>query len=184
MSAPRRGIGSRCRRRQRHEPGVAVDGIVPDQPLLAMARRILAVRIAEVYSYRPIIHRPEAVEATHALRISLKRLRYTLELFESVFGETGATQIERVKQLQETLGSLHDLDVRLDLIGRFRVGHDDDDHQDDARDAALARYARREREQRDALHATFVEQWNAYQQAGMRSDLVSLSQARRTRNDT
>lgn len=162
----------------------SVDGIAPDQPMLAMARRILAVRTAEVYSYWPIIHRPEAVTATHALRIALKRLRYTLELFESVFGETGATQIARVKQLQETLGTLHDLDVRLDLIARFRDGHDSETQDDGARDAALARYAQREREQRDALHATFVEQWNAYQQAGMRSDLVSLSQARRTRTDT
>ena len=158
-----------------------VEGIDPTQPLLAMARRILAVRIAEVYSYRPIIHRPEAVDATHALRIALKRLRYTLELFESVFGEMGTAQIERVKQLQETLGSLHDLDVRLDLIARFRGNNQGGTRNDDTRDAALARYAHREREQRDALHAIFVQQWNAYQQAGMRSDLVSLSQTRRTR---
>ena len=156
-----------------------VEGIKANDPLGTNARRILAVRIAEVYSYRPIIHRPEAVEPTHALRISLKRLRYTLELFASVFGDAGNQQTERVKALQETLGDLHDLDVRLDLIhdATRRATRERDAGADAAIISGLARYADRERTRRADTHRRFVQQWNAFQQAGMRRDLVHLSQS-------
>lgn len=153
-----------------------VDGIKAAAPLGANARRILAVRIAEVYSYRPIIHRAEAVEPTHALRISLKRLRYTLELFASVFGDAGATQIARVRALQETLGDLHDLDVRLDLTEGARDAASHEPEPDREISGGLARYADRERARRGELHRRFVQQWNGFQQAGMRRDLVQLSQ--------
>lgn len=159
-----------------------VNGVKADRPLGDTARRILGVRVAEVYSYRPIIHRPEAREETHALRIALKRLRYTLELFTSVFGDAGTTQIERVKAFQETLGDLHDIDVRLDLIQAVADRHErkrtSDRHRDeDAIGAGLARYAAREQTRRRDLHRHFVQQWTGYQQAGMRRDLVGLSQS-------
>ena len=47
------------------------------------------------------------------MRISAKRLRYTLELFRPQFGKAGERQIERVKTVQELLGTLHDHDVRI-----------------------------------------------------------------------
>jgi len=94
-----------------------VDDVDPDASLAVNARRILAVRMAEYYSYAPIVAIEEAVEQHHALRIAAKRLRYTLELFRAVFGEPGERQIERVKAIQEELGTLHDHDVRIALIG-------------------------------------------------------------------
>lgn len=159
-----------------------VMGVKPNRSLAEAAHRILAVRIAEVYSYRPIIHRPEAVEQTHALRISLKRLRYTLELFSSVFAEEGDRQTALVKALQQTLGDLHDLDVRVELIlaqaerqaSARKKG--DRDADTEAIEAGLARYAERERGRRGEIHRQFVEEWNTFQQAGMRRDLVRLSQ--------
>ena len=93
-----------------------VDDLAPDAPLSENARRILAVKMAEYYSYGPIVPREDAVEALHDLRIAAKRLRYTLELFRAVFGKEGATQIDRVKEIQEELGAIHDHDVRIGLI--------------------------------------------------------------------
>ncbi|MEZ4626307.1 MAG: CHAD domain-containing protein [Thermomicrobiales bacterium] len=43
-------------------------------------------------------------------------MRYTLEMFTGVFGAIGDLQIERVKAIQESLGELHDCDVRIQLI--------------------------------------------------------------------
>src|SRR5215211_188786 len=94
-----------------------VDDVDPRAPVLENARRVLAIRIAEFYSYEPIVSYPELSEALHDLRISAKRLRYTLELFRPQFGKSGERQIERVKAMQETLGTLHDHDVRIDMIG-------------------------------------------------------------------
>lgn len=93
-----------------------VEGIAPEGTLAENARRILAVRIAEFYSYAPIVSDETATEELHNLRIAAKRLRYTLELFRAVFGEVGERQIERVKAIQEELGNLHDADVRIALI--------------------------------------------------------------------
>ena len=93
-----------------------VEGIEPDGTLAENGRRILAVRIAEFYSYAPIVSDETATEELHDLRIAAKRLRYTLELFRTVFGEVGERQIERVKAIQEELGNLHDADVRIALI--------------------------------------------------------------------
>jgi hypothetical protein len=95
-------------------PVVDVD---PEAGVLENARRVLAVRIAEFYSLAPLVPHPELSDALHDLRISAKRLRYTLELFRPQFGEAGKRQIDRVKSIQEALGTLHDHDVRIELIG-------------------------------------------------------------------
>ena len=93
-----------------------VPGVDPDAPLAENARRILAVKLAEFYSYAPIVADETAVEALHDMRIAAKRLRYTLELFRPVFGKLGEKQIERLKAIQEELGQLHDHDVRIALV--------------------------------------------------------------------
>jgi len=84
--------------------------------LATNARRILAVRIAEFWSYEPILPMDDAGEALHDMRIAAKRLRYTLELFRGVFGDAGERAISRMKLLQEELGAIHDADVRIALI--------------------------------------------------------------------
>jgi hypothetical protein len=93
-----------------------VANLDPNAPLDVNARRILRVRIGEFYSYEPIVANPLATIDLHNLRIAAKRLRYTLELFAGVFGDEGKRQIDRVKAIQEALGTLHDLDVRIALI--------------------------------------------------------------------
>src|SRR4051794_33437911 len=94
-----------------------VPDLDPNASVAQNARRVLAVRIAEFYSYAPIVPHPEYEEAQHDLRIAAKRLRYTLELFRPQFGANGDRQIDRVKAIQEALGSLHDHDVRIKLVG-------------------------------------------------------------------
>jgi hypothetical protein len=51
------------------------------------------------------------------MRIAAKRLRYTLELFAPQFGESGKRQTDRIKQVQEALGVLHDRDVEIEMVG-------------------------------------------------------------------
>jgi hypothetical protein len=93
-----------------------VKGLDPDASLDFNARRILRVRVGEFYSWEPAVANPLATTELHNMRISAKRLRYTLELFASIFGSEGERQISRVKQLQELLGTIHDVDVRIELI--------------------------------------------------------------------
>ena len=88
----------------------------PDAPLARNARRVLAVRVGEFYSWEPIVDDDDHTEDLHQLRISAKRLRYTLELFRSVYGEAGQRNIERVRAVQAELGAFHDQEVRIALI--------------------------------------------------------------------
>ena len=177
-----------------------VNDVDPDAPVIDNARRVLAVRIAEFYSFQPIVSHPELSEALHDMRISAKRLRYTLELFRSQFGKAGERQIERVKAIQELLGALHDHDVRIDLIGeelsQLMVEQSRKTRSDiaDASPNELAAIAAaalrpppddprrgliallgREHAGRRAAYAQLRELWDTYSGDGMRRDLVELS---------
>jgi hypothetical protein len=177
-----------------------VQDVDPSAPVLDNARRVLAIRVAEFYSYEPVIPYPELSEALHDLRISAKRLRYTLELFRPQFGKVGERQIDRIKAIQETLGTLHDHDVRIELIGdelsRFMVEQSQKTRleiadaspdklgliaavalrpaADDPRRGLIALLGR-EHEGRRRAYARFRKLWEQYSHDGMRRELVSLS---------
>jgi hypothetical protein len=178
-----------------------VDGIEPKETLAENARRILAVRIAEFYSYAPIVYTETEIESLHNLRIAAKRLRYTLELFRSVFGDLGEEMIERIKAIQEELGNLHDADVRIALIiseltalsaeqtealGRLLAEAPLTAHDaiassvlrpppDDPRRGLVALLGRVSA-QRKQSYESFVALWRDGLKSGLRSKLVSLSQ--------
>src|SRR5258708_38237794 len=50
------------------------------------------------------------------MRIAVKRLRYTLEVFEGVLPEASKSVVKELAQIQEELGSLHDSDVMIALL--------------------------------------------------------------------
>jgi CHAD domain-containing protein len=152
-----------------------VEGIEPKGTLAENARRILAVRMAEYYSYAPIVHVEAAVQPLHDLRIAAKRLRYTLELFRDVFGETGERNIERVKAIQEELGEVHDHDVRLGLIAE-ELNEEGAQGAQDARSGLLGLQARQNAGRR-AHYLAFRELWDRFGSEGMRAELAGLSAA-------
>ena len=134
------------------------------------------------------------------MRIAAKRLRYSLELFRSVFGEQGERQIERVKAIQEELGTLHDHDVRIELIeaelaslaahqtaevGAALATAPGSDHAaitatalrpppDDPRRGLLALLGREHVARRDR-YGTFRALWEQFSREGLRSELAALS---------
>lgn len=180
--------------------GWVVPDIDPDAPVLENARKVMAVRIAEFYSYEPFISRPEHSIELHDLRIAAKRLRYTLELFEPQFGAEGKRLISRIKDLQEELGNLHDHDVRIDFIGdeltnamldvsfetRQAIADAPSDRiasmatvalrppPDDPRRGLIALLGREHIARREA-YERFQVLWDTYHSEGLRRDLVNLS---------
>lgn len=179
-----------------------------DGSVLEHARRVLAVRIAELYSYAPVIDDPELSEALHDMRIAAKRLRYSLELFRPQLGKAGQRQVERVKALQEALGTLHDHDVRIALVAdelaRLAVEQSAQASAalagatageiaaiaasalrpppDDPRRGLIALLGREHANRREA-YARFRALWQRYAEEGMRADLVALSVAPLTEDD-
>lgn len=180
-----------------------VERLDPDAPLDLNARRILRVRVGELYSYEPIVSDPLATVALHDMRIAAKRLRYTLELFAEVFGDTGKRQIERVKALQEDLGTLHDLDVRIEMIADELVTLTTEEiaalnaalassHPStyralttamlrpppDAPASGLYALLGRQHTERQQTYRQFKARWDQYALEGMRNDLSHLSSTR------
>lgn len=93
-----------------------VSGIDPGGRLTPSARRILAVRIGEVYANEWAITDPARVTELHDMRIACKRLRYLLEIFDVAFRSDMAPHIETVRELQDLLGDIHDCDVQVPML--------------------------------------------------------------------
>lgn len=151
-----------------------VPGVDPAATLAENARKILAVRTAEYFSYSPIVDIPEAVEQLHALRIAAKRLRYTLELFRDVFGQRGEALIDQVKAVQEDLGEIHDHDVRLDLIAAELRELERGETETPDPGIGLNALAVQEHDARQQRYDAFRMRWREVA-SQMRSALVDLS---------
>jgi len=94
-------------------------------------------------AYRRVRRKGDAItdespdEALHALRIDCKKLRYLLEFFTLLFGPTRTARvIERLKLLQDNLGTFHDLSVQQEKLASF--SHHMVEEQQVGADALLA----------------------------------------------
>ena len=93
-----------------------VEGLDPDDRLLPNARKVLAVRIDEVYSYDRGVRDPANITDLHDMRIACKRLRYVLEIFAIAFASDLEPHIDQIKELQDLLGDIHDCDVQVPML--------------------------------------------------------------------
>jgi CHAD domain-containing protein len=73
-------------------------------------------RLSTLLSYDPWVLHPEAVAEHHATRIAAKKLRYTMEIYGSLYRNNLKKPLARVKKIQEVLGDIHDCDVWIDHI--------------------------------------------------------------------
>ena len=115
----------------------------PDASLFVHAAVSIGTRLDEVISFEPYLSDPTSVYELHQMRIAAKRLRYTMDLFQSAFddfsryGREFAEAVSHVKLLQEHLGNIHDADVLAPkLSAQLRkvlgAGHGKDKHGEPA----------------------------------------------------
>lgn len=67
-------------------------GVEPRRSYRENARTILPQRVEEVWTWEPFIRDAARREELHNMRISIKRLRYTMELFRVVYQATIGSQ--------------------------------------------------------------------------------------------
>ena len=147
------------------------------------ARRVLPGLAARMFTAGNAAAAPKASrQAMHQFRIVAKRFRYTLELFQPVYGRDLKDRLEELQALQDKLGRLNDCVATQELVK---------DHARAA--AAVARLAERcETEFRAHWTRTFDsmarKRWKAWLSGADASDLRKKephadlhSQARRSR---
>ena len=78
---------------------------------LSQSRENIQKRVEEVRGYAKYVERPSAIAEQHAMRISAKRLRYTMEIFQPLYDDGLKEEISEVKGFQDVLGEMHDCDV-------------------------------------------------------------------------
>jgi hypothetical protein len=110
-----------------------VKGLDPEAPLGPNARRIVLVRLDELFSFGPAAVDEEDPTALHDMRIAAKRLRYVLEVTEPCFGEEARMAARQAKDIQSLLGDIHDCDEMLPRVER---------HIEDLREADVAAVVR------------------------------------------
>jgi CHAD domain-containing protein len=142
-----------------------VSGLEPQLALAEAARRIVAVRTAELYAFVPEALGENAVSALHDMRIAAKRLRYVLELVGFCFGEVGEEARGRAKELQDVLGEIHDCDVMLERIAASRAA------EPEGFDALAERF----RARRSKRFARFLAVWSEIEQGGVRDRLLATT---------
>src|SRR5579875_204676 len=101
-----------------------VKDLDPCAPARRNARLIALQRLEELYHWSQAATDPQDTASQHHLRIAVKRLRYTLELFQAVLPEACQAVLAELEQLQEELGRLHDHDVLVTLIEAALTEHD------------------------------------------------------------
>jgi CHAD domain-containing protein len=77
------------------------------------------LRLDEFLAYDEIVPQPEKVAELHEMRISAKRLRYTMETFASLYANQLKPYLAQVRKAQELLGDIHDCDVWKDFLPQF-----------------------------------------------------------------
>jgi CHAD domain-containing protein len=92
------------------------DAVCPFTSIDDFARESIDLRLAAVLKLVPEARIPEQAACQHRLRIAVKHYRYRIEVL-SPFLEEGYREFHgHVKEYQEILGRIHDLDVFLELV--------------------------------------------------------------------
>ncbi len=101
----------------------------PDKSLFYQMRNILPFRLEELFSWNDRIQIPDNWHDLHQMRISAKRLRYSMELYQVCFDRHFKETIETVKMIQDYLGHIHDCDTMIayleECIGISKSGAKD-----------------------------------------------------------
>lgn len=139
---------------------------------------ILLQKLEDVYKWEPFLRDETRREELHNMRISIKRLRYTMEIFRGTYelpppDNQYAEFLAVIVDLQEILGDIHDADVVLEVLGDYTSQSRNRRRQIDV-PPGIATLVARTKETRKADYETFLGKWDQLSAAGFKQKLLSL----------
>ena len=102
---------------------LTLTGVKPKADFRTNARIILPQKIEEVYMWESLVQDSERKEELHNMRISIKRLRYSMEFFTSSYDEQFIKFLHTIIDLQDILGDIHDNDVVIDILTNYKTDY-------------------------------------------------------------
>ena len=97
--------------------------------LFDMAQQKILKRLKDFLDFASCVNDPNDGKALHKMRIAAKKLRYTLESFENVYGRKITHFYKAVYVLQTSLGQLHDAEMFVVALRKIPAGRR---HKNDA----------------------------------------------------
>jgi CHAD domain-containing protein len=163
-----------------------ITGVKPLRSYRENARIILPQKVEEVYTWEPFIRDAARREELHNMRVSIKRLRYTMELFRVAYEspKTHSTEVtvvddkrfteflEVIVDLQEILGDIHDCDVVLEVLTDYGT-----QSAQETVASGIANLITQSRETRNADYKTFLQKWEHLSAIGFKQKLLSFLEA-------
>ncbi len=97
-----------------------VEGLRCDDPFGHVAARVVSVRADELLEHSRGVLDTSDVEQLHAMRVTTRRLRATMEVFEPCFPRKRFRKaLKEVKAIADALGERRDRDVSLAALAEF-----------------------------------------------------------------
>lgn len=151
--------------------------VTPDMPSTVQSAVPLLVYtiLASVNAYDQILHNANITQL-HALRIELKRLRYTLEFFNEVLGAEANDVIKAIKILQDHLGDLNDANVACNLLSDILIDwenlHGSSPLLERPNPEPIVAYLAYRADERHRLLVTFPSAWEKFRNPEVRKKLA------------
>lgn len=140
-------------------------------------------RLEDFLSYQDDVHQPENTEKLHAMRISGKHLRYTMEIFAPIYEQALLPYIQYMKELQDQLGEFHDADVWITWLPQFILKEQQRIIDYFGNSGPLKRllpgfkYVIEDRQKaRDLHYQAFLSTWNDLQEENVWQSMIELLQ--------
>ena len=160
-----------------------ITGVMPQGSYRENARIILPQKVEEVYTWEPFIRDAARREELHNMRISIRRLRYTMELFRAAYrspktpAKAAAPANDKrfneflgvIVDLQKILGDVHDCDVVLEVLTDYGMQAEQGDVA-----PGIAKRIAQTKETRNADYKTFLEKWEHLSAIDFKQKLLSF----------
>ena len=143
-------------------------GLNPNQSFRQNARIVLPQRVEEVYSWDQYIKDPKCQDELHNMRISVKRLRYTMEFFAVNYDIRFSDFLDIIIDLQDILGDIHDSDVVLDVLTDYKKSCNADGL------LSIDTLITRTQKNRHTDYYTFLNEWKQLSATNFKQKLLDL----------
>ncbi|HOG77893.1 MAG TPA: CHAD domain-containing protein [Anaerolineaceae bacterium] len=149
--------------------------------LYQLAFESVQARVKELLGHVPYISDPANVLELHAMRISAKRLRYTLEAFDDLYDGRLKPYLSTVRKMQDQLGLIHDLDVWIMYVPTFIeeerariVGYFGTDHPLKRLLPGLTAFQNSRQVMRESAYIEFLGSWSEIEAAKTWEEMMRL----------